>query len=159
MTSNKYAPPKSHVADLTGEKPSPPLWNPNAAANWSLLFSAAFGAFLHMKNWEALGQLDRAASAKTWFVVSLSVLGCLWCASLIGPYLDLPVAAEKAIGFVLLLAWYFGGARGQAKYVKTHFGNAYPRRRWFEPLAIATLVLFGVGLVLGVLTLVLKSLA
>lgn len=32
------------------------LWNPNAAANWSLLFTPLFGAYLHMLNWRSLGE-------------------------------------------------------------------------------------------------------
>lgn len=43
---------------------APPLWNPNAAANWSLLFSPVFGALLQMKNWEALGEDDKALNSK-----------------------------------------------------------------------------------------------
>jgi hypothetical protein len=50
------------------------IWNPNAAANWSLLFSPAFGAYLHMLNWRALGQPGRAASAQHWFLASLTML-------------------------------------------------------------------------------------
>lgn len=74
VTPNPYAPPQAEVADIAGERNPPPLWNPNAAANWSLLFSPAFGAFLHMKNWQALGQPNKATSAKVWFVLSLVVL-------------------------------------------------------------------------------------
>jgi hypothetical protein len=44
---------------------APALWNPNAAANWSLLFSPMFGAWLHMKNWAALGEPERAAARRT----------------------------------------------------------------------------------------------
>ena len=50
MQDDRYAPPLAPVAD---PRPSgafgaaPPLWNPNAAGFWSLLFSPAFGAFLH----------------------------------------------------------------------------------------------------------------
>ena len=54
MTPNPYAPPKAEVADVGRTEVAPALWNPNAAASWSLLFSPAFGAFLHMKNWQAL---------------------------------------------------------------------------------------------------------
>ena len=36
-----------------------PIWNPNAAANWSLIFTPAFGAYIQMLNWQRLGQEPR----------------------------------------------------------------------------------------------------
>jgi hypothetical protein len=142
VTLNPYAPPKVEIADTAGERISPPLWNPNAAANWSLLFSPAFGAYLHMKNWQALGQANKATSAKVWFVLSVVVLGGLSCASEMAPYSKQLAGSVRVVGFLLLLSWYFGSARGQAAYVKTHFGNTYPRRGWFKALAVAVLALF-----------------
>ena len=62
MSLNPYSPPGAIIDDVMN---APPLWNPNAAANWSLLFSPAFGAFVHMKNWQALGEPEKAANAKT----------------------------------------------------------------------------------------------
>lgn len=157
VTPNPYAPPKAEVADIAGERNPPPLWNPNAAANWSLLFSPAFGAFLHMKNWQALGQPNKATSAKIWFVLSLVVLAGLTCASVIGPYSKQQAGSVRTVGFLVLLAWYFGSARGQASYVKTRFGNTYPRRGWSKPLAVAVLALFALIVIVAVLAVVLKS--
>lgn len=34
------------------------LWNPNAAVNWSVLFTPIFGAWIQAKNWKALGALS-----------------------------------------------------------------------------------------------------
>jgi hypothetical protein len=151
VTSNPYAPPKAPIADTAGEGISPPLWNPNAAANWSLLFSPAFGAFLHMKNWQALGQPNKATSAKVWFVLSLVVLGGLSCASVMVPNSNQLAGSVRVVGILLLLSWYFGSARSQAAYVKTHFGNTYPRRGWFKALAVAVLALFALIVVATVL--------
>ena len=50
------------------------IWNPGAAARWSLLFSPAFGAFIHMRNWQALDQPERAAATGRWFHASLGML-------------------------------------------------------------------------------------
>jgi hypothetical protein len=151
---NPYAPPKAPVAETAAE--SPPLWNPNAAANWSLLFSPAFGAFLHMRNWQALGQTNKAASAKVWFVLTLVVLVGLSYASVVMPSAKPLAASVRPVGFLLLLAWYFGSARGQASYVKTHFGNTYPRRGWLKPLAVAVLALCVFAVVAAVLAVILR---
>lgn len=45
---------------------APALWNPNAAANWSLLFSPMFSALLYANNWIALGELQQAGSVRWW---------------------------------------------------------------------------------------------
>jgi hypothetical protein len=37
--ANPYAPPKAQVSDAAEGKQ--PIWNPNAAASWRLLFSPA----------------------------------------------------------------------------------------------------------------------
>ena len=36
------------------------LWNPDAAACWSMLFTPLFGTILVIRNWEALGEPKRA---------------------------------------------------------------------------------------------------
>ena len=47
------------------------LWNPNAAANWSLLFTPIFGSYLQFRNWQALGKKDEADNARNWFIFSI----------------------------------------------------------------------------------------
>ena len=52
--------------DATAPSASDPvcaIWNPSAAAIWSLVFTPAFGVFIHMLNWQAPGQLQQAARA------------------------------------------------------------------------------------------------
>lgn len=143
MHSNPYAPPKSEVADIQQTAVAPPLWNPNAAANWSLLFSPAFGAFLHMKNWQALGESTKASAAKTWAVVSLSLILGLSALSALAPTSSPFASMPRSVGLILLLTWYFTSAREQAKYVKEQFGKEYPRRGWAKPLLLALLVFLG----------------
>ena len=108
---------KTQKESLSPRQRQVELWNPNAAANWSLLFSPAFGAYLHMKNWEALGDNDKAKSSKSWFISSiiLSILG---------------------LGFFVLVAWYFSIGKKQTKYVKEKFGDRYTRKSWGAPLLI-----------------------
>jgi hypothetical protein len=141
MTRNPYAPPKAEVADPLQDGTWPTLWNPGAAANWSLLFSPAFGAFLHMKNWEALGEAGKAATAKKWIVLTLIVLA-------VGPVVGALLPNNKAVdatlrllGIVLLFGWYFSSGRAQMQYVKSRFGKRYPRRGWSQPLVLAILAL------------------
>ncbi|HEX5093185.1 MAG TPA: hypothetical protein VFV84_10905 [Burkholderiales bacterium] len=135
---NPYAAPKAPVQDADGPGgPAPALWNPNAAANWSLLFTPAFGAYLHMANWRAIGDPARAKSSKTWFVVALVLLVLIVLIGAVAPETQAADIASRGIGFGYLLAWYGISARPQAKYVKERWGKDYPRRGWGKPLMIA----------------------
>jgi uncharacterized membrane protein YfcA len=152
MTTNLYAPPKAPVADIVQAEAAPALWNPGAAASWSLLFSPAFGAFLHMKNWEALGEPDKAAGAKKWAVIYIVTIVGL---SVVGAFLPYNAAIPgllRLCGFVLLLSWYFVSGKPQLDFVKSRYGKQYPRKGWGQPLLIALGALIGFVLVVGVIT-------
>jgi hypothetical protein len=124
-------------------QPGPALWNPNAAANWSLLFTPAFGAYLHMHNWRALGEPGRAATAKGWVVASLIMLVVYLALGLSFPDSRAAHTSTRVLGFAYLLAWYFSAARGQAKFVKEKFGSSYQHKSWWKPLMYGVLALIG----------------
>ncbi|MDQ6685874.1 MAG: hypothetical protein M3Z16_12205 [Pseudomonadota bacterium] len=143
MQTNPYAPPKAEVDDVVSAEPSPPLWNPNAAASWSLVFSPAFGAFLHMKNWQALGEPRKAASSKAWFIASIAVLiGSTLLAAFLPDSMRFD-RLSRIFGLVLLLSWYFSSGKEQVAVVKSRFGKTYLRRGWTKPLLIALGVFIG----------------
>jgi hypothetical protein len=147
---NPYSPPKADVADVGRGLTPPPLWNPGAAANWSLLFSPAFGAFLHMKNWEALGEPAKASTAKVWAIVTLVVIVGTAVAAALMPTNNALGGFSRLIGIVLLISWYASSGRGQMAYVKTQFGKDYPRKGWGKPLLIAVLAFIGfIALTIG----------
>jgi hypothetical protein len=149
MDANPYAPPKADVADVVQGQASPALWNPNAAASWSLLFSPVFGAALHMKNWQALGEPEKAAASRVWVIAGIAVFVVL---ALLGAFLPDEKALDaisRAVAIGLLLSWYLAGARHQTAYVKARFGNAYPRKGWLKPLSLAVLAIVGFVLAMG----------
>jgi hypothetical protein len=154
---NPYAAPSAPVADAPAlPDAAPPLWNPGAAASWSLLFSPAFGAFLQMRNWQALGDEKNARVSWTWFVASLVLIIGIVGVSIFLPE-DHPFQKfSDRFGLILLLVWYFSHGKQQMAVVKERFGKAYPRRGWSVPLAIgvASVVAFllaiaAVGFVIG----------
>lgn len=119
------------------DRPKPKIWNPNAAANWSLLFSPAFGAILQAMNWKELGQPDRAKTNKTWACVTIIFL-------LLFALIPVNVGGIGGlIGLILLLSWYFSQGRAQAKYVKETYGKEYEKKGWAKPLLI------GIGCFIG----------
>jgi hypothetical protein len=161
--SNPYAPPEARVAEVAqiggtaDSAPAPPLWNPGAASAWSLLFTPIFGAILQMKNWQALGAADKAATSRAW------AIGCAIYFVLSGVSLVfLPESAiidriANLLGLVLVLIWYFADGREQVRHVRARFGKAYPRRGWWLPLLfalgafVAYLVMF-TGIALAIMT-------
>jgi hypothetical protein len=147
MPLNPYSPPITEVEDFRDSDNSPALWNPNAAANWSLVFSPAFGAFVHMKNWQALGEPGKAATSKIWAILSLLVVFGL--SGLFTILHSKSIGGFMRIGaLVLLLSWYFASGREQAKYVEARYGKVYPRRGWSKPLFFA--LLFSLAYVVAV---------
>jgi len=145
--NDPYAPPRARVVDSPSHAIAPPLWNPNAAANWSLLFSPAFGAYLHMLNWRALGETSRAATAKTWFIVSVALLAIGIAVDLVLPDGSAANAGANSFAVVYLLVWYFASARRQSRYVADKWDGDYPRRPWKRPLLVATAGLLGYAIV------------
>lgn len=130
------------------------LWNPNAAANWSLLFSPVFGACLHALNWRSLGETERAAASMKWVYGGVALLVFYLAVGFFVADEKAADAVSRLTGFVYLLAWYFGSAKAQAKYVKEHFGTSYPRKSWGKPLLIAVGCFFGffvLALIVGIL--------
>ena len=108
---------------------SPTLWNPGAAASWSLLFTPVFGAYLHMRNWEELGEPEKAKSSKTWF------------------YISIPLSIFL-LGLPCLLAWYFISGKEQMAYVKEKYGDNYNKKSWGAPI-MAGIGIFMILQVLG----------
>ena len=139
MSTNPYAPPRAVDTPITSLDGIPALWNPNAAANWSLLFSPVFGAVLHMKNWQALGESEKASRSKAWAIGSLLFLvGVTVVAALLPDSAGLNTAT-RASGLALLVTWYVQGAKAQIVYVKERYGKTYPRKGWALPLGVAML--------------------
>ena len=128
----RYRTPQSNDAALN-DSDAPALWNPNAAALWSLLFLPVFGATLHMLNARAMGDKDQIRQSK-WALIILLVI-----------FLLLPLVAlffnpkNNTFGLILLLGWYFAIGRRQVEAVKQQYGSNYPRKSWLKPLALAVL--------------------
>ncbi|WP_306397900.1 hypothetical protein [Telluria beijingensis] len=104
------------------------LWNPRAATYWGLLLSPAFSAYIHMRNWQTLGQEDQAAQARTWLrMVSAIIVAACFLPALGGmPGRDLELPSSMSLA--LLLAWHSWGGRGQERYIAAIIGGAYVRR-------------------------------
>lgn len=140
MDQNPYQAPQSELQQSSGAGEAPALWNPNAAASWCIIFSITFGAVLHMKNWEALGEKDKAASAKIWFFSSLVLWIVLILSNIVAPGQGAS-GPLRLIFFVLLISWYFASAKSQVAFVESRYGTNYPHKGWLKPILVAILAL------------------
>jgi hypothetical protein len=115
---------------------------------WAILFSPLFSAYLHMKNWQALGHPEEAKIAKLWMIG----VGVFFVVLIFLPD-DSPV--PRMTGIVLLMTWYYSHGKKQIVYVKGHLNNQYVKKSWVVPIlvAIATIIalFFVVGLVVTML--------
>ena len=119
---------------------APALWNPNAAINWSVLFSPIFGGLIHAKNWEALGEQEKATTSRRWAWAGIAVF-------VVALFMK---DAGSVPGLIYLIAWYFIAGRKQAARVKELYGTSYSRKPWGKVLGIASGILIGVVIVLGI---------
>ena len=130
-SDERYLPPQSEdLGSRTGQA-APALWNPNAAACWSLLFSPIFGAALHMFNARAMGdaELEKLNKGFMWGTLAVLVIAILLAI----------FSGIKAnfVGIAALGAWYGAVGRKQVALVKERstslMGQAhivrYPRHR------------------------------
>ena len=141
MSTNPYAPPNASVQDVATQQESPALWNPGAAGGWSLLFSPIFGAIIHMKNWQALGEPEKAKQSKYW---AWGSAGYFLVALLFGIFLPESKGLDlgfRVAGLGLLIAWYQMSGKEQSGVIVGKFGSAYPRKGWGLPVLYALLVI------------------
>lgn len=123
-------------AQIEPETDKPALWNPSVTVNWSLIFTPAFGAYLQMLNWRALGESGKAAWSMAWFYASLGMLALY---IYMGASADDPMGEDKiarGIAFTFLLVWYFFFGKTQGVYVKEKLGKNYAKRSWGMPLLV-----------------------
>lgn len=151
---NPYAPPKAVVGDVVDGEVAPALWNPTAAGSWSILFSPIFGAYLHMLNWRALGQPEKAAASKQWVFVSIAFIIAITIASAFMPESKGFEVFTRFGGLVLLIVWYYTLGKSQQTYVAAKFGSNYPRRGWAVPLLSAIGIFVGLMIVVFVVAMI-----
>jgi len=114
------------------------LWNPIAAALWSLLLSPALGAYLHMRNWERLDRPAQARRARYWFAGTFAITLAGYLAAAAAVLLEREdLAAPWWSGLALFGIWVVFSAYPQISHIDERHGETYARRSWTAPLLIA----------------------
>jgi hypothetical protein len=113
------------------------LWNPLAAALWSIILTPIFGTYIHLLNWKALNEPQKESSAKIWFYVSFFVI-------IISLFF---MGGNAGLGsLIYLIVWYLVAGLLQKNYLSEKFGSNYIRKSWAKPLLIAFIIpiIFGI---------------
>jgi len=124
------------------EDTGPAIWNPNLTANFSFLLSPAFGSYLQMLNWRALGEPQKAASARNWYYATMVIWIVIILIGARGEVLFEKLDSEAAelsatlIWFLFTAIWYFSAGKAQSKYVEEKLGSSYAKKPWAKALLI-----------------------
>jgi hypothetical protein len=159
-TSPGAPPSRPRVTETPPAPPAPQtngaLWNPALAIWWSLFLTPAFGAFLHARNWKALGVPAKAKTSMVWFVVFM--VGAFLC-NFFNLYANEDsVLVVLSFVWLLFFVWLFVFALPQVRYVKKNLGENYPRRPWLAPVLIAFVAAIAIGVAAGLTGVLLRSL-
>lgn len=138
---NPYQAPNSDLDDYDDDYDIPPLYNPKAAMWWSVLLFTPFGAWLHYKNWSALGE-EELAKQNFWFAIGS--LGLIYLAILIEMLTGYQLP-RASISIVPLIAWYQTLGKKQVELLNIEWEGNYERRSMLIAVLVA---IFGVGTLL-----------
>jgi hypothetical protein len=111
-----------------------------------------------MKNWQALGEPEKAAQSKQWLLGSIGLFALLFVLGIVLPESRSTDLGFRGAGIGLLVAWYMLSAKVQIAHVAGRFGTTYPRKGWGKPILYAVLIfvaflvaVFVVGFVVSLL--------
>ncbi|MGD0137989.1 MAG: protein kinase [Tepidisphaeraceae bacterium] len=127
-------PPNATIQSLDSAEPpkqAPRLWSPNAASNWSLLFSPLFSSILIAMNYRQLGLKHKSNGALTWGIAIVAV----------GSGLNVFLQNPFLIWLLGLIIWYYGSAKPHVRFVSNNVGGNYIKRRWAKPLTLGFFIL------------------
>jgi hypothetical protein len=146
-------PSSGHDYDVFGPPSENHLWNPMAAAWWSLLLTPLFAAILLDHNWRSLGNREKSF----WSRVLILTAGGALAAGLISAIIPTSAATDKVItGLgkivgITLTASCFSIARAQRQFLSEAGRSKYEKRRWGRPIAMGGISLAAyIGLIFAI---------
>lgn len=147
---NPYTPPNAYEPEPELDT-RPALWNPNYAS-FFVLIAIPISAWLHAKNWRALGN-DKLCRANQWYAVIITLL--IPCLVLVETLTNIKMpystVAICGAGF-----WYFMLGRHQIAFVKEELDDDYDRKGWVKPVLGAVLYYVAFVMVIALISAVLK---
>lgn len=143
MQTNPYSAPNAKLDTLAENAITPALWNPKVISVLGFFLSPIFGSIMLMKNWQAMGEPEKARQSMYWAVGTI-----LFYAAMIVLVLALPESSAESVptrgaSIGLFAAWYMTSCKVQKDIVAVRFGTDFPKRGWALP------ILYGIGGYIG----------
>ncbi len=113
---------------LTEKTPTIKLWNPTALNWWSLL-TPIFSAWFHAKNWDELGQPEKAKTTRIWFY------GLIAFVSAFVIFVPDDFTNGSSIGILTTIVYYIVIGRKQTLYIRDN-NIEYEKKSLLKPLTI-----------------------
>ena len=118
---------------------TPRLYDPRTLGRLGLLFTPAFAAWFAKRNWEELGEFDKADSQGRWFWGGVALLVVNTAAYVL--HWDTLFWIAQVAWLVQVVWWYFKPQAHQTAWAKVKLKGRYDRRSLVVPGLLASLVL------------------
>ncbi len=159
MTTNPYSPPQSNLETTYKTEDVPALWNPKVASILAFFFTPIFGALVNMKNWQAMGEPERASQSKMWVIGSVAFFIVLLVAGIFLPETGALGLLSRFAGLGFFIAWYMISGKDQKDVVEYRYGTGYTKRGWTKPVLLVFGTYLGFFIVLTALAVGYQSIA
>ena len=153
MSTNPYSPPKANLETLPMSGEVPALWNPGVAGVLAFFLTPIFGALILMKNWQAMGEPDKAQQAKMWAFGTVAFYVVLMLSGFFLPDNGAINLLSRGAGLGFFIAWYMMSCKDQKDVVAYRYGTSFIKRGWAKP------ALFAVGIYLALVVVFIGAIA
>lgn len=137
MTINPYSPPTANLETIATSDGAPALWSPGVTAVLSFFLSPVFGGIINMKNWQAMGEPDRARESKIWAIGTVVFYALLIAAEVWLPETTAKSWLSRLAGLAFFITWYMMSCTEQKEVIMYRYGTAFPKRGWTIPVLAA----------------------
>jgi hypothetical protein len=150
MSTNPYSSPTASLESIRPVTEAPPLWSPKVAAVLSFFFTPILGSIIVMKNWQAMGEVEKAGKAKLWIYLTVGVAVVMGALSGFLPEKLAQKMPDSSLGIAYFVVWYMLVCREQEDTVAVRFGKAWPKRSWVLPIVYTIGIVLAIVVVLAV---------
>ncbi|WP_161974520.1 putative signal transducing protein [Piscinibacter terrae] len=122
-------------------EPGQALWNPDAAAAWSLWVTPLFGCVLHLLNARTLRNPGMVRASLVWLTVCAAATGVVMTHMLRHEQSAAGLLVASSLLSPLTCLWYVFSARDQSKFIVERHGRKY-RKHFILVALIPALLLY-----------------
>ncbi len=127
-------------SDSSASGSSVMIWGSNAAILWSLLLTPAFGAYIQMRNWQALGRISKERASRYWLAASVAVIPLSTLIGLLESSYGEELFLREIFVVLFFIVWYFAFAKSQSSYLNSVRCGPVDKRPWMGILFLGFVI-------------------